>query len=106
MWMGKKYNCIVALLCWCACLHAQPSQSDALIQVPQTSATATNRTSTSFVVDNIYIEGNRKTKPYIIERELPFKSGDSIYLPDLVKGFDIARQQLINTSLFNDVIIA
>jgi hypothetical protein len=37
---------------------------------------------------------------------LPFRSGDSIYLPELVKRFEIARQQLMNTTLFVDVVVA
>jgi hypothetical protein len=39
-------------------------------------------------------------------RELPFKAGDSIYLPELVKAFEISRQQLMNTTLFNEVIVS
>ncbi|MCS3801902.1 POTRA domain-containing protein [Niastella sp. OAS944] len=66
----------------------------------------TNNAPTPFVVGEIIIEGNKHTKPYIIERELPFKRGDSINLPELVKGFEISRQQLMNTTLFNEVIIS
>ncbi|HEY1202811.1 MAG TPA: POTRA domain-containing protein [Niastella sp.] len=66
----------------------------------------TNNAPTPFVVGEIIIEGNKRTKPYIIERELPFKRGDFINLPELVKGFEISRQQLMNTTLFNEVIIS
>jgi len=59
-----------------------------------------------FIIGNIYITGNRHTKNYIIERELPFKSGDSVYLPDLVRQFEVSRQQLINTKLFNEVVVS
>src|SRR5215831_8235117 len=107
MWKGKKYYCLVAMLCCCALLHAQPSPVDSLLSAsPGSTLSSAKHDFTPFVVGEIYITGNKKTKPYIIERELPFKTGDSIYLPDLVKGFDIARQQLINTLLFNDVVIA
>ena len=107
--MGKNFICILILLCCVAYVHAQPAPVDL---TPQALPNATNVTSgtnnynTPFVVGDIIIEGNKKTKPYIIERELPFKTGDSIYLPDLVKGFEISRQQLINTSLFNEVVIS
>ena len=104
MWKGKKYNCLVMLLGCCALLHAQPS-IDSLAMRP-TPGGVDHRSSTPFVIGEIFVIGNKKTKPYIIERELPFKSGDSIYLLDLVKGFDVAREQLINTLLFNDVVIA
>lgn len=106
--MGKKVYCIIAkLLCCVALVHAQPSPVDSSQALFSTAAaSSSNNYSTPFVVGEIMIEGNKRTKPYIIERELPFKTGDSIYLPELVKGFEISRQQLINTSLFVDVVIA
>ncbi len=59
-----------------------------------------------FVVGDIVISGNKKTKPHIILRELPFKSGDSVSLPELVDQFEVSRQQLINTRLFNEAVVA
>src|ERR1043165_8434117 len=112
--MGKKFSCILAkLLCCMVMVYAQPSPVDtslyASTAIPgytSNNNSNTNNYSTPFVVGEIIIEGNKRTKPYIIERELPFKTGDSIYLPELVKAFEISRQQLINTSLFNEVIIS
>jgi len=60
----------------------------------------------SFIIGDIVITGNRRTKDYIIERELSFKSGDSINLPELVKKFESARQQLVNSRLFIEVVVA
>ncbi|MFI5132981.1 MAG: POTRA domain-containing protein [Chitinophagales bacterium] len=59
-----------------------------------------------FIVRNIFITGNKKTKPDIILRELPFKPGDQYLLQEIVKRFEQARQQLMNTALFHDVIVA
>jgi outer membrane protein assembly factor BamA len=59
-----------------------------------------------FVIRNIIITGNKKTKPYIIERELPFYRGDSVNLAELVSKFDRARELLMNTTLFNEAIVA
>lgn len=80
--------------------------------LPETSVTSsflqsheTNNAS-RFIVGNIIIEGNKRTRPYIIERELPFKRGDSLLLPALVEGFEISRRQLMNTTLFNEVVVA
>lgn len=56
-------------------------------------------------IGGISIYGNKKTKSYIITRELPFKTGDTISAIDLAKGMVIGKQQLINTSLFLDVYI-
>jgi len=60
----------------------------------------------NYIIGQIFINGNRKTRSYIIERELSFKTGDSIYMSDLVKAFTEARERLINTRLFNDVVIS
>jgi outer membrane protein assembly factor BamA len=59
-----------------------------------------------FVIRNIRIEGNKKTKGYIIEREIPFKTGDAFTLDELVKKFDTARMQLTNTLLFHNSFLA
>lgn len=59
-----------------------------------------------FVIRNIVISGNRKTKPYIIERELLFKRGDSVNLADLVGRFERSRELLMNTALFHEAIVS
>lgn len=60
----------------------------------------------TFVVRNINISGNKKTKPNFILREIPFKIGEEYTLSDLVKKFEDARRQLMNTALFIDVIVS
>ncbi|HEY4290712.1 MAG TPA: POTRA domain-containing protein [Puia sp.] len=59
----------------------------------------------SVTVGNIFIQGNRKTKTYIVERELSFRKGDTVTLSQLVNAFRTAHDRLINTHLFNEVII-
>ncbi|RYG38110.1 MAG: hypothetical protein EOO01_29830, partial [Chitinophagaceae bacterium] len=59
-----------------------------------------------FIVRDIVITGNRKTRPNIILRELGFKSGNAFLLQDLVKKFELARQQLMNLALFHEVTVA
>jgi hypothetical protein len=66
----------------------------------------TTKQQTHFIINGIYISGNQKTKHYIIERELTFKPGDSVYLPELVSAFQRSKELLINTRLFNDVVIS
>lgn len=100
------YAVVVILLLGTNCLQAQPLPSTTnrqeLPKVPQVQEPR----STPFFIGQVFIEGNKRTKSYIIERELPFRKGDSIFLPDLVKGFEVSRQQLFNTGLFNEVIVA
>lgn len=59
-----------------------------------------------FRIGEIVITGNKKTKSYYIERELPFKKGDSMQLPQIVEKFKSAREWLMNTRLFNDVVVS
>ena len=113
MWMAKKYYLFIAasLVCWLGEAKAQthvagPNSVVSAKEFTFDSNSVNHNSATPFTVGDIHITGNRKTKPYIIERELPFRSGDSIYLPELVKGFEIARQQLMNTTLFVDVVVA
>jgi hypothetical protein len=86
----KKYYLTITIAClWQYLLYAQGD-------------IATKKSP--FTISRIIINGNKKTKSYIILRELPFKEKDTVSLPDLVSKFDIARQQLYNTRLFNDIV--
>jgi outer membrane protein assembly factor BamA len=51
-------------------------------------------------VAHIDIQGNVKTKSYIILRELPYQVGSEFPSDSLVELNKVAQQQLINTSLF------
>lgn len=57
----------------------------------------------SVVIADTRVSGYKKTKLYIIEREIPFKKGDAIPAEELQKRLELCRQQLMNTSLFVDV---
>ena len=61
--------------------------------------------SLKLVVDTIKLSGNKTTKPFIIFRELTFKSGDTIPAHQLPKKLSRSRENLLNTSLFNFVTI-
>ena len=56
-------------------------------------------------VRGINIEGNKKTREYIIHRELDFAVGDTIFITDLPKRLERSQNNLINTVLFNQVIV-
>jgi outer membrane protein assembly factor BamA len=101
----KKYWILANLICFHTFIQAQDVLPESSISSSLLSSPSANNASV-FIVGKIYIEGNKRTKPYIIERELPFKPGDSLMLPALVQGFEISRQQLMNTTLFNEVVVA
>ena len=97
-----KYHLIIAMaLCYTTSSYAQFAPVDTVANpvkiIPKVA---------DFVIGNIIITDNNRTKPYIIERELPFQQGDSVYLPELVQKFEIARQQLVNTRLFVEAVVA
>ena len=96
----------IALLC-CQYLVAQDStvkKKNPINEEPETYVLTPE--DKPFVVRNIIIEGNRKTRPEIIRREISFRPGDKLLLQDLVKRFEFARRQLMNTSLFHEVTVA
>ncbi len=55
------------------------------------------------IISAINISGNKHTKTYIIEREIPFKVGDSLFQKKLTATLMQARNQLYNTNLFTEV---
>ncbi len=58
------------------------------------------------IVGTIFIIGNTKTRENFILREIPFKTGEHYSLAELVRQFEQARKQLLNTSLFTRVVVA
>ncbi len=59
----------------------------------------------TFVIDHIFVSGNKHTKTRIILREIELKKGDTVYLHTLLDKIKKSRQNLINRSLFNTVTI-
>ena len=58
------------------------------------------------LVHQIMVKGNKITRGYIILREVQFKAGDSLIASRLTKETELARQQVYNTTLFNEVIVS
>jgi outer membrane protein assembly factor BamA len=53
-----------------------------------------------FKISAIEITGNKKTRDYIVKRELPYKVGDLLLKSELDSLSIVAQQQLFNTTLF------
>jgi outer membrane protein assembly factor BamA len=56
--------------------------------------------SQGVTVRNITITGNKKTKSYIVSRELAVQKNQSYTLPEILDGMELSRQNLMNTALF------
>ncbi|MBK8606555.1 MAG: hypothetical protein IPN82_06900 [Chitinophagaceae bacterium] len=102
MRLDTKYFCLLIIILLCSCIVV--AQTDPVTSVPD--SIAMQPTATIIEVGAIEITGNKKTKGFIILREIPFKTGDTYPLDVLVKKFEVGRQQLLNTSLFHAVTIA
>src|SRR5215831_4291915 len=110
-------NCKRQILVWLCCgvyLFATAQNHDSIIKdslSANTLNTLLNTISqtlkdTSLVtIADISIHGNKKTRPYIIEREIPFHQGDYIPLNELNKKLVLAQQQVMNTALFTQVFV-
>jgi outer membrane protein assembly factor BamA len=74
--------------------------------LPDTLSEPSRNDHSLFRIRNIIITGNKRTRENIILREIPFRQGEEYELQDLVKKFETARRQLLNTALFIDVVVA
>jgi len=96
-------SCCIALLAFYISNAQQPIQDppgfyDQLKQInPDSTA--------KLKVASITIIDNRKTKTYIILREIPFKAGDSLIIGNLVAVLEQARRQVFNINLFSEVTV-
>lgn len=99
---------ILVWLCCCISIAASAQASGQLSNNPAASLNSPAQISTEedtslVIVADITIHGNKKTKPFIIEREIPFRQGDYIPVNELGKKLILAQQQVMNTSLFTSV---
>src|SRR5436190_2509651 len=104
----KIYLITVALSAILCKAGAQENQGDHLIPSSDTTNTEikAGNAAAPFIIRNIVIVGNRKTKGSVILREIPFREGDHFQLQQLVAKFEDARRQLMNTALFHEVVVA
>lgn len=58
--------------------------------------------SKQVIIGDILLSGNKRTRGFIVLREVPFTKGGSFLMGDLQKQLVLARQQLMNTQLFVD----
>ena len=61
--------------------------------------------NTLITISGVIVTGNKRTKDFIILREVPLKKGDQLTMAEINKKLLLAKQQLMNTALFVDVIV-
>lgn len=99
----EKQYCLCLLFILISCCHASAQQPGTSSLLPDSSFSSL---SPDYLVGEIVITGNRKTKANIILREIPFHTGEHYSLQELVKKFEDTRRQLMNTTLFHTVMVA
>jgi len=101
----------IMLVCFCSVIYmfasaqvnaSPPKDTTAITALLNSLNINANDTSLVLIAD-ISVHGNKKTKPYIIEREIPFKQGQYLRYSDLEKMLVLAKQQVTNTALFTTV---
>ena len=95
-----KFLFLLFLFC-CAAGHSVYAQTGAL-PVADSSKSITD-SSAKLKVDRILITGNRKTKSYIIIREMKFKPGWYTPAALLAENLKLSQELVYNTNLFSEV---
>lgn len=99
----KKKYCSWLIATFICCQHLQAQEPG---DISNTGIAVHTGSDSLVIIGDVIISGNKKTKAVIILREIPFKAGERYSLQDLVKKFEDARIQLMNTALFNTVVVA
>ncbi len=97
----RKFGSCLIFLCIAACRVAAQDISIPEIIIPKLTEPAVPKLN----VAEIKIIGNKKTKPYIIKREIQFQVGDSLRLDQFDNELHTARDQVYNLNLFTEVFI-
>ncbi len=97
----RKIICCSLLILSSGLCYAQKSKTGFVI-LSDTALLKAN-TGSKVCIKNLSVIGTKKTKVYIVYREIHFKQGDSLLITDLYKELEQARFQVYNTTLFNEV---
>ncbi|MEP6595239.1 MAG: POTRA domain-containing protein, partial [Ginsengibacter sp.] len=91
---------VVLILFSCSFLSSIAQKNDITTDAHELEVEAASLAPGWLTLRNIVITGNKKTKDYIIEREMEIKSGDSILISTLTKRLQTMRENIYNTTLF------
>ena len=97
MFLKNFYTCLLLLFFVNVCAQ----NSDSLILNGSLFNNFLLDSGEKIKVHQIILKGNKKTKSYILLREIQFKEGDSLPISQLKNNLKLVRQQLYNTTLFN-----
>ncbi len=94
---------LLCLFCFICCCTAALAQNDSLTRQPFIDTTA--KKTPVITIGTIKITGNKRTKGFMILREMVLKTADTLNITNLNKRLVQSRNQVFNTALFVDVTI-
>jgi outer membrane protein assembly factor BamA len=97
----KKLTCCCILILFTGISYAQKSKKTNFIFID--TALLSGNSTNKVCIKELAVSGIKKTKVSVVYREIQFKNGDSLKIADLQKELEHARQQVYNTTLFNEV---
>ena len=86
---------IICLCCFSFVLQAQDSTFK--------RTDSSRKSGAKMQLQNIHITGNKRTKRFVILREMQLKEGDSVLVDDLTAELEKAKVYIYNTTLFSEV---
>ena len=103
-------RCLYISLFFCAAFflftsHAQAQQTDTAFFNRQLKSILDLDSTQSLTIDSIQVSGNKKTKRYIVAREILLKQYSVVRADSLLHNIELSRQLVYNTNLFSDVSI-
>jgi outer membrane protein assembly factor BamA len=101
----RQYLLLIILLFPCIFLKAQLSNTTTTIYNTEETGTLKD-TLQLYTLKSIVITGNERTRKSIILREVAFAEQEQYMLSDLVRKFGETKRQLMNTSLFREVVVS
>jgi outer membrane protein assembly factor BamA len=101
-----RQACLIVLIAFGKPASGQNSFSDNDLVFSTGSTAPISDSVHLYTIRNITISGNRKTNPNIILREISFGIDETYSLDQIVDRFEKARKQLMNTGLFQDVVVS
>lgn len=93
---STSFFLLIALVAAAQNIYVELNEANKLLAV-------NSDTAASYVIHQLNVSGNSKTKLPIILREIQLKPGDTIALSSVNSELQKIRQQVYNTNLFNEV---
>jgi outer membrane protein assembly factor BamA len=98
----KRTLLLILFVAMCDFVNAQINSAE---NTPSTNEATLQDSTPKLHLRKVFITGNKKTKDYIISREMQLKVGDSVSISSLNDELEKARQHIYNTTLFVEVTV-